>query len=92
MDFFEWLEKYVGEVEFVYYIGVWMDIIEFDKVIFDELNVEYFKFIWNICICYYILLVYVSLVVIYGLGEFGYEDNEFIILKFYLFNLYGWLK
>ena len=45
--FFEWLDKNYELVEFIFHIGARTDTTEFDKNIFDELNVEYSKKIWK---------------------------------------------
>ncbi|TNE76453.1 MAG: NAD-dependent epimerase/dehydratase family protein, partial [Bacteroidetes bacterium] len=49
-DFEKWLNEFAGEVEFIFHIGARTDTTEFDKKIFDELNVEYSKMIWNVCV------------------------------------------
>lgn len=88
-DFISWLEDFNQEVEFIYHIGARTDTTEFDKAIFDELNLEYTKSIWNICSKHSIPLVYASSAATYGLGEFGYEDNHDIVEKLKPLNPYG---
>lgn len=87
--FFDWLDKNHEEVEFIFHIGARTDTTEFNKSIFDELNVEYSKKVWKACISYQIPLVYASSAATYGLGEFGYDDNEAIIPKLKPLNPYG---
>ena len=87
--FFEWLDKNNKHVEFIFHIGARTDTTEFDKAIFDKLNVEYSKKIWNACIAYQIPLVYASSAATYGNGEFGYDDNEQIIPQLKPLNPYG---
>ncbi|WP_026209584.1 ADP-glyceromanno-heptose 6-epimerase [Cytophaga aurantiaca] len=87
--FFEWLDKNNKHVEFIFHIGARTDTTEFDKAIFDKLNVEYSKKIWNACIAYQIPLIYASSAATYGNGEFGYDDNEEIIPKLKPLNPYG---
>jgi ADP-L-glycero-D-manno-heptose 6-epimerase len=87
--FFEWLEKNYRNVEFIFHIGARTDTTEFNKAIFDELNVEYSKKIWNACVNYQIPLVYASSAATYGLGEFGYDDNEATIPQLKPLNPYG---
>ena len=40
-DFIKWLADFGQEVEFIYHIGARTDTTEFNKAIFDELNVDY---------------------------------------------------
>jgi len=88
-DFISWLEDFNEEVDFIYHIGARTDTTEFDKDIFDELNLEYTKSIWKICSRYSIPLVYASSAATYGLGEFGYDDNHEIVEKLKPLNPYG---
>lgn len=88
-DFISWLKDFGGEVDFIYHIGARTDTTEFDKSIFDELNVNYSKEVWNLCIEYNIPLVYASSAATYGLGEFGYNDDHSIIPSLVPLNPYG---
>lgn len=87
--FESWLQEHAAEVEFIFHIGARTDTTEFNKQIFDELNVNYSKMIWKICSEKNIPLVYASSAATYGLGEFGYEDNHEIIPKLKPLNPYG---
>lgn len=87
--FIKWLEDFGSEVEFVYHIGARTDTTEFDKQIFDELNVNYSKDVWKLCTQFKIPLVYASSAATYGLGEFGYKDDHSIIDKLKPLNPYG---
>lgn len=88
-DFEKWLRDYADEVEFIYHIGARTDTTEFDKKIFDELNVDYSKMVWNVCVKHSIPLVYASSAATYGLGEYGYKDEHAIIPKLKPLNPYG---
>lgn len=88
-DFEKWLNEFAGEVEFIFHIGARTDTTEFDKKIFDELNVEYSKMIWNVCVKHEIPLVYASSAATYGLGEHGYKDDHSVISKLKPLNPYG---
>lgn len=88
-SFFEWLDKNNQDVEFIFHIGARTDTTEFDKDIFDELNLNYSKKIWEKCIAYQIPLVYASSAATYGLGELGYDDNESLIPQLKPLNPYG---
>jgi ADP-L-glycero-D-manno-heptose 6-epimerase len=86
---FEWLDKNNQDVEFIFHIGARTDTTEFDKNIFDELNLNYSKTIWEKCVAYQIPLVYASSAATYGLGELGYDDNESLIPQLKPLNPYG---
>jgi len=87
-----WMTANGDNVSFVYHIGARTDTTEFDKAIFDELNVDYTKMIWNHCVRLNIPLVYASSGATYGLGEIGYDDNEATIPQLHPLNPYGWSK
>jgi ADP-L-glycero-D-manno-heptose 6-epimerase len=86
---FKWLDENSRDVEFIFHIGARTDTTEFDKEIFDELNVNFSKDIWKKCIAYQIPLVYASSAATYGLGELGYDDNEALIPQLKPLNPYG---
>ena len=88
-EFMAWLDSNYQEVEFIFHIGARTDTTEFDKAIFDELNVNYSKEIWNRCVSYQIPLIYASSAATYGLGEIGYDDNESTIPQLKPLNPYG---
>ena len=87
--FIQWLKDYGDEVDFVFHIGARTDTAEFDKAIFDKLNLNYTKDVWNICSEMKIPLVYASSAATYGLGEFGYKDDHSIVPKLKPLNPYG---
>jgi ADP-L-glycero-D-manno-heptose 6-epimerase len=87
--FFEWLDKHYQHVEFIFHIGARTDTTEFDRAIFEQLNVNYSKTLWQKCVNYQIPLVYASSAATYGLGELGYEDNESLIPQLKPLNPYG---
>ena len=78
-EFFKWLDKNWEEVDFIYHIGARTDTTEFNKDVFDLLNLNYSKKVWNACCEYQIPLVYASSAATYGSGTLGYDDNEEII-------------
>ena len=84
-----WLDANYREVEFFFHIGARTDTTEFDKSIFDTLNVNYSKMVWQKCIAYQIPLVYASSAATYGLGELGYKDDESLIPQLKPLNPYG---
>jgi ADP-L-glycero-D-manno-heptose 6-epimerase len=88
-DFHVWLEENHKMVYLIFHIGARTDTTEFDKSIFDDLNVDYSQKIWKACAEHGIPLVYASSAATYGLGEHGYEDNHEVIEKLEPLNPYG---
>ncbi|WP_064197137.1 MULTISPECIES: ADP-glyceromanno-heptose 6-epimerase [Emticicia] len=88
-NFFEWLEQNQSEVEFCFHIGARTDTTEFDTEIFDRLNLNYSKRIWQKCHEFQIPLIYASSAATYGAGELGYDDNELVIPQLKPLNPYG---
>ena len=87
--FLDWFKIHASEVTFVYHIGARTDTTEFNVELFNELNVNYTKAIWEICASHVIPLVYASSAATYGLGEFGYDDDESKISLLKPLNPYG---
>lgn len=88
-SFFAWANDFKDEIEFIFHLGARTDTTEFDKSIFDELNVQYSKDMWELCAKNDIPLVYASSAATYGLGEHGYDDNHEIVDQLKPLNPYG---
>jgi ADP-L-glycero-D-manno-heptose 6-epimerase len=88
-DFHNWLLEFAHEVDFVFHLGARTDTTEFDKQIFDDLNLNYSKKVWEICTKKQIPLVYASSGATYGLGELGYKDDHALTPKLKPLNPYG---
>jgi ADP-L-glycero-D-manno-heptose 6-epimerase len=86
---FTWIDAHERDVEFIFHIGARTDTTEFDKEIFDHLNLNYTKELWRKSIAYQIPLVYASSAATYGLGELGYDDDEALIPQLKPLNPYG---
>lgn len=87
--FENWLQKQTEKIEVIFHIGARTDTTEFDTDIFDELNLNYTKMLWNYCSDHAVPLIYASSAATYGLGEFGYEDSHEIIPSLKPLNPYG---
>lgn len=87
--FSEWLDNNHQLVQFVFHLGARTDTTEFNKTIFDELNLDYSKEIWNKCVEYGLPLVYASSAATYGMGELGYKDDHKIVEQLKPLNPYG---
>lgn len=88
-DFVQWLRDNQRFVQFVFHIGARTNTTEFNKAVFDKLNLNYTKAVWNVCVEFGLPLVYASSAATYGLGEYGYDDDETVIEKLKPLNPYG---
>ncbi|MGB1104584.1 MAG: ADP-glyceromanno-heptose 6-epimerase [Crocinitomicaceae bacterium] len=88
-QFFSWAKGFVNEIDFIFHLGARTDTTEFDQSIFDELNLNYSKDMWNLCVEHNIPLVYASSGATYGLGEHGYSDSHEVVSKLKPLNPYG---
>ncbi len=73
----------------VYHLGARTDTAETDKALFDRLNLNYSKQIWQRCADGNIPLIYASSGATYGLGEYGYQDDDQLAGKLQPLNEYG---
>ena len=87
--FADWLAENHLHVQFVFHIGARTDTTETDVELFNRLNLDYTKSIWNICTEFGLPLVYASSAATYGLGEQGYDDDESKIPMLKPLNPYG---
>jgi ADP-L-glycero-D-manno-heptose 6-epimerase len=62
-------------IDFVFHIGARTDTTEFDKTIFDELNMRYSQALWKHCSENQIPFLYASSAATYGSGEHGFDDE-----------------
>ena len=76
-------------VQFIFHIGARTDTTESDVDLFNRLNLDYSKSIWNICVEFGLPFVYASSAATYGLGEQGYNDDESKISVLKPLNPYG---
>ena len=91
-ELMSWMEQNYQSVDFVFHIGARTDTAEFDTTIFDELNLNYSKNLWEKCVKFQIPFIYASSAATYGMGEFGFEDNHEIVEKLKPLNPYGQSK
>jgi ADP-L-glycero-D-manno-heptose 6-epimerase len=88
-DFFIWIDQHYKEVEFVIHLGARTNTAEFDKAIFDRLNLGYSMKVWLTCSVYTIPLIYASSAATYGYGELGYRDDHDVVNDLKPLNPYG---
>lgn len=88
-DFLEWLPHNAGVIEMVIHLGARTDTTEFNWDIFQELNLDYSKTLWNICTEHGLPLIYASSAATYGDGTLGYSDSHDIVPQLQPLNPYG---
>ncbi|PKP51291.1 MAG: ADP-glyceromanno-heptose 6-epimerase [Bacteroidetes bacterium HGW-Bacteroidetes-1] len=88
-NFITWLNFNHKKVDWIIHLGARTDTTEFDTSVFDKLNLNYSKQIWDSCSKNEIPLIYASSAATYGMGEFGYEDNHDLVAKLKPLNPYG---
>ena len=88
-NFIDWMDKQHRFIQFVFHMGARSATTGFPKEVYDKLNLDYSKAVWNKCVEYGIPLIYASSAATYGMGEFGYDDNHEIVEKLKPLNLYG---
>lgn len=88
-DLERWIDDNENQIQFIFHIGARTDTTEFDVEIFNRLNLNYTKMIWNKCVQYGLPVVYASSAATYGMGELGYDDDESKIPQLKPLNPYG---
>ena len=83
------MEENENQVQFVFHLGARTDTTEFDANIFNKLNLQYSKDVWNLCVKHGLPLVYASSAATYGGGEHGYDDDHGKIDELSPLNPYG---
>ncbi len=88
-NFIEWLDANHKFVQIIFHLGARTDTTEFDVAVFDKLNLNYSKAVWQACVRYGLPLVYASSAATYGMGEYGYDDSHEIVNQLKPLNPYG---
>ena len=88
-EFIQWLNQNHEAVQFIFHLGARTDTTEFNEVIFDELNLNYSKAVWEACVKHGLPLVYASSAATYGGGEHGFNDDHGSVEKLKPLNPYG---
>jgi ADP-L-glycero-D-manno-heptose 6-epimerase len=84
-----WLWEKHYFVDAIFHIGARTDTTEKDWEIFQELNLDYSKALWELCAQHGIPFIYASSAATYGLGELGYEDAHELVDRLRPLNPYG---
>lgn len=89
---FDWLSTHADEIGFVFHLGARTDTTENSEKIFQELNLNYSKELWQFCCHHGVPFVYASSAATYGNGENGYADNHVLLHNLKPLNPYGQSK
>ena len=88
-EFPQWLKENENQVQFIFHLGARTDTTETNIELFNELNLNYSKEIWNLCVEFGLALVYASSAATYGNGSDGYLDSHDVVSKLKPLNPYG---
>jgi ADP-L-glycero-D-manno-heptose 6-epimerase len=87
--FLQWVTQIPEMIKGVIHLGARTDTSEKNTAIFDKLNVNYSKAIWDLCTKHQIPLVYASSAATYGDGTLGYSDDHQLVGSLKALNPYG---
>lgn len=90
--FLSYFEKTASQIDVVFHLGARTDTVSDDVAVFDQLNLNYSKKIWQICTEHQIPLVYASSAATYGDGSFGFSDDHKLVSKYKPLNAYAQSK
>jgi ADP-L-glycero-D-manno-heptose 6-epimerase len=88
-EFYDWLAENHRMVQFVIHMGARTDTTEFNWEVFRELNLDYSKKVWEMCVEFGLPMIYASSAATYGLGELGYDDAHEVAPSLKPLNPYG---
>jgi len=88
-EFIGWISKNHHFIQIIIHLGARTDTTEFNKEVFDELNLGYSKQVFNACVEFGLPLIYASSAATYGMGELGYNDDHDVVYKLKPLNPYG---
>ena len=90
-DSYLWLGFNKYHIDTIFHLGARTDTMEKDEKVFEHLNLNYSKLIWNLCSEADIPMIYASSAATYGDGEDGFDDED-PILNLKPLNPYGEYK
>lgn len=92
LQFQDWFKDHATSITFVFHIGARTDTTEINERLFDLLNYNYSRRLWELCADYDVPFLYASSAATYGNGEMGYSDDHGLIPMLQPLNPYGWSK
>lgn len=83
------LRDKASQIKLFYHLGARTDTAETDVELFNRLNLNYSKAIWEFCADANIPLIYASSAATYGDGSLGFEDDHSLVAQLKPLNPYG---
>lgn len=87
--FTEWIRVNYSQIQMIIHMGARTDTTEFRWEVLQELNLDYSKDVFNLCVEYGLPLIYASSAATYGLGEYGHNDSHEVVEYLEPLNPYG---
>lgn len=88
-DLFDWVRKEHRFIQFIIHLGARTDTAEKKMEVFNRLNLDYSRSLWEICVEFGLPLIYASSAATYGSGESGYDDAHDVPRMLKPLNPYG---
>lgn len=88
-DLFDWVRKEHRFIQFIIHLGARTDTAEKKMEVFNRLNLDYSRSLWEICVEFGLPLIYASSAATYGSGESGYDDAHDVPWMLKPLNPYG---
>jgi ADP-L-glycero-D-manno-heptose 6-epimerase len=88
-DLSSWIREHHRQVQMILHLGARTDTTEFSWEVFLELNLDYSKDLFRLCVEFGLPLIYASSAATYGLGELGYVDSHEVVPNLQPLNPYG---
>ena len=85
----DWIRKNHRLTEIIIHLGARTDTTEPSWAVFEEMNLNYSKTLFNLCVELGIPLIYASSAATYGNGSLGFDDSHEIVSKLKPLNPYG---
>lgn len=77
------------QIQIIVHLGARTDTTEFDWDVFLELNLDFSKEVFRLCVEFGLPLIYASSAATYGLGEHRYLDSHLLVPKLQPLDPYG---
>ncbi|MEQ8474576.1 MAG: ADP-glyceromanno-heptose 6-epimerase [Marinoscillum sp.] len=90
--FQDWAKLNAEAIEFIFHLGAITDTTETNTQLLKELNTEYSKKIWKLCVEEQIPLIYASSAATYGDGSHGFSTDLTTLKKLKPLNAYAHSK
>ncbi|MCK5136237.1 MAG: ADP-glyceromanno-heptose 6-epimerase [Bacteroidales bacterium] len=88
-EFPHWVRENHRFVQVILHLGARTDTTELSWEVFQELNVDYSKEVFNLSIEFGLPVIYASSAATYGIGEQGYSDSHELVSSLEPLNPYG---